>query len=380
MCLSDAMATAKTPTGTHLLGSDGRRPYAQALIRAVPPVAPDVGGCDIAPQVVGTTNGMSCIDAEVGGRVNTIAANPLLESLACAWVQVPALAAARRLLVDGLGLVEINSGRVGHDEAPVQAGARWLLLGDVDEAYGRICLVEGLGRTDEFGLPRGLDSVEVVVAHVDLVAARLDALPEAVRVGKTLTADLTELGGNQHRSALWRMPWGTHLIVTAGLTEANGREFPRTGSRAGRVFEVHLRTDRHAAALDLYAEAMAMPVLMAAQWATGPIHDAWGLQPGSPVTMNLLKTGGEGTGAGAVELQGHATGALQRGTAGGTCGLTFHVANLEAVHHSMRSRGFSPTSPAPRRSGPHRGRVAFTLAGVEGEWLEFLAVGRTDLG
>lgn len=311
--------------------------------------------------------------------MTTVAANPLLESMACAWVQVPALAPARRALIDALGLVEIDSGRVEHDDTPAQPGARWLLLGDPDDEFGRLCLVEGVGRMDEIGLPRGLDSVEVVVADVDEVAARLDALPDAVRVGRTLVADLSELGGNQHRSALWRMPWGTHLIVTAGLTEAKGREFPRTGRRAGRVFEVHLRTDRHAAALALYAEAMTMPVLMTAQWAGGPIHDAWGLPPGSPVAMDLLKTGSEGTGAGAVELQGHPTERLQRGTAGGTCGLTFFVADLQAVHLSLRSQGFHPTVPARRRSGPHRGRMGFTLAGVEGEWLEFLVPEGSEL-
>ena len=311
--------------------------------------------------------------------MTTVAANPLLESMACAWVQVPALAAARRALVDGLGLVEIDSGRVQHDDTPAQLGARWLLLGDPDGEFGRLCLVEGVARMGELGLPRGLDSVEIVVADVDEVATRLDALPDAFRVGKTLVANLTELGGNEHRSALWRMPWGTHLIVTAGLTEAKGREFPRTGRRAGRVFEVHLRTDRHAAALALYAEAMTMPALMTAQWRSGPIHDAWGLPPGSPVAMDLLKTGSAGTGAGAVELQGHPTERLQRGTSGGTCGLTFLAADLEAVHLSLGRQGFHPTAPARRRSGPHRGRMGFTLTGVEGEWLEFLAPEATDL-
>lgn len=302
-----------------------------------------------------------------------VAANPLLESLACAWVQVPAMVAARRALVDGLGLVEVDAGLVEGYDAPTHPGARWLLLGDPDDDVGRLCLVEGVGRPDENGLPRGLDSVEVVVADVDQIAAQIDALPDTIRIGHTLVADLAEFGGNQHRSALWRMPWGTHLIITAGLTEARGREFPRTGRRAGRVFEVHLRTDRHAAALALYAEAMVMPVLMTAQWERGPIHDAWGLPDGSPVAMDLLKTGPEGTGAGAVEVQGHPTEQLQRGTAGGTCGLSFFVADLEAVYRSLCRQGYHPTDSSYRRSGPHRGRLGFTVAGVEGEWLEFVA-------
>lgn len=305
--------------------------------------------------------------------MTTVAANRLLESLACVWVQVPALAPARRALVDALGLVEITAGVVEDDSIPSRPGARWLLLGDPDDDIGRVCLVEGTERRGGDGLPRGLDSVEVVVADVDQVAARLDALPDTVRVGHTLVADLAELGGNQHRSALWRMPWGTHLIVTAGLTEAKGREFPRTQRQAGRVFEVHVRTDKHAATRALYADGLAMPVLMTARWVSGPIHDAWGLPEGSPVAMDLLKTGPEGTGAGAVEVQGHPTEMLQPGSTGGTCGLSFFVSDLDAVHRSLRHQGHEPGDPVRRRSGPHRGRLGFTLVGPEGEWLEFVA-------
>lgn len=212
----------------------------------------------------------------------TTKVNPLLTSLPCAWVQVPSLASARRVVVDALG---------GPDDKVV-----------------RLCVTEGIARSGSAQLPRGLDSVEVVVADVDLVAARIDELPDRTRVGYTLMADLAEFGGNQHRSALWRMPWGTHLIVMAGLTKPVGREFARTDRQAGRVFKV----------------------------------------------------------------QGHPTQRLQETTTGGTCGSSFFVADLHAVYQSLQRNGYHPTEISTRTSVPHSGRLGCTVLCIEGEWLEFI--------
>lgn len=299
-------------------------------------------------------------------------ANALLHSLAHAWIQTPDLDRAIALCHEAIGLAVIDEGRVDEHWATPRRDARWVLLGDPDETAGRLCLIEGEARADQDGLPRGLDSVEIVVGDVDVVAARIDAAPGTRRLGQTFDADLTELGGNQHRSALWHMPWGTHFIITAGLTATPGRDFPSTGRMAGRVFEVHVRTDSHADGLRFYADALGMPALMTAHLDRGPIHQAWGLAEGTTVDMDLLKTGPEGTGLGAVELQGHAAETLQAGARGGTAGLTFEAGDLPAVHTALTDAGYRPTPIAPCPAGPSAGVPGFTVRGVEGEPIEII--------
>lgn len=299
-------------------------------------------------------------------------ASHLLHSLKCAWVQVPDLAGAEHLVTEGIGLTRMDAGRLRDHWSTDLPGARWLLFGDEDEQAGRLCLVEGVARPAAQELPRGLDSVELVVADVDRAAARIDAFPGVHRVGAPFTADLSQLGGNQHRSALWRMPWGTHLIITAGLTPTPGRSFPTTRREAGRVFEVHVRTADHTRGTALYAGALGLRSLMSATLAQGPIHQAWSIPAGRTVVMDLLKTGPVGTGLGAVELQAHDAASLQDGVEGGTAGLTFEAADLEAVRSSLAERGFDPSPVTPRTSGPLTGALGLTVRGVEGEWLEVI--------
>lgn len=301
-------------------------------------------------------------------------ANPLLSSLSCAWVQTSDLDQAAALCTEAIGLAVLDAGKADAHWAAGGTGSRWVLLGDPDESAGRLCLVEGEERSRDGGLPRGLDSVEIVVADVDRVGRRLDSMAGVHRLGQSFVADLAELGGNQHRSALWRMPWGTHLIITAGVTQTPGREFPSTEKEAGRVFEVHLRTDRYDDGLRLYRDAFEMPSLMTACLDRGPIHQAWSIPEGVPVAMDLLKTGPEGTGLGAVELQGHRTDRLQPATRGGTLGLTFACADLDALRRSLQRIGRDDLEPvAAVAAGPYAGVPGFTISGVEGERLEFVA-------
>jgi catechol 2,3-dioxygenase-like lactoylglutathione lyase family enzyme len=289
---------------------------------------------------------------------------PLLENLACAWVGVAEVEEAARLLVEAVGLHLLD------------AGQRWVLLGEPGASSGMVCLVDDRIRPSGGGLPRGWDSVEIVVADVNTAAERLEGRPGVARVWGPRDVDLSALGSNVHRSAVWRMPWGTHLILTMGITQPANRSFPSASPGGGRVFEVHLRTDRFDRALDLYAKALQMPVLMHMRGSHGPIQEAWGLPAGTPVTMSLLKSGGAGTGGGAVELQGHAGASLQSriaGTAGGTCMVTFASADLAAVHQAVREAGFRILrEPSLRAHGPFTGRQSFVVAGVEQERLEFI--------
>ena len=303
----------------------------------------------------------------------------LLDDLRCVWVAVPDIVAAARLLEHALGFERRAGGARLPPLAgpPGSAGAPWAMFATHDETRGAICVFAGRGRPVHPGLPRGWDCVEAVAADVDASAAALASIPDVTVVRSPFTSDLSELGSNVHRSAIWRMPWGTHLILTTGLTEAHGREFPRAGSRTGRVFEVHLRTDRFAAARRFYADRLGMPSLIDVEHQAGPMHTAWSLPDGHPIRMSFLKTGDTGTGNGAVELQGHPGRALHPrdpfgAPVGGTAMVTFVTTDLAGVCDALS--GIAGAQPTEVRAGPFPGR-AVQVPGAEGELVQVVELG-----
>jgi hypothetical protein len=306
----------------------------------------------------------------------------LLADLRCVWVGVPDLAVAQDILRRVLGL-EPRAG--GNRLAPLagppgSAGAPWTLFAAPGESVGALCVFADRARPARAGLPRGWDCVEAVAADVDASARALDAIDGVSVVRSPFTSDLSEFGSNVHRSGVWRMPWGTHLILTAGLTEAVGREFPRARSRTGRVFEVHLRTDRFPAARRLYADLLGMPSLIDVEQRAGPMHAAWSLPEGHPIRMSFLKTGGVGTGGGAVEVQGHPTAALhpsvslRQTTPGGTAMVTCTTRDLDAVCHALTAAPGYPLTGPVTVGGPYAGR-AVLVTGAEDETLQIVELG-----
>ncbi|MEV4834906.1 hypothetical protein AB0K05_10310 [Nonomuraea sp. NPDC049486] len=300
---------------------------------------------------------------------------PLVEELACVWIEVPGLDATAERLRSVLGLESRASGTLA-PEAGLGgwAGRPWALLGPPGFPYGMVCLVEGEARPVTRALPRGWDSVELVVEDVDAAAGRLAGWPGVRPVAEPFTTDLSELGSNVHRSGVWRMPWGTHLILTTGLTEPQGRSFPSARRGTGPVFEVHLRTDDHDTARRLYGGSLGMPALMAADFTEGPLHRAWGIPGGTPVSMSLLKSGREGTGRGAIELQGHPAANLDpAGLPGGTGLVSYACADLDAAHAAVLAGGHRATDPAVPGTGPLAGRRSFVAYGSEGERVHLVA-------
>jgi hypothetical protein len=298
-----------------------------------------------------------------------------VEELAWVWIEVPGLDDTAGRLRDLLGLEDRAEGTLGPDCVPGRwTGRRWSLLGPPGFSYGMICLVEGEARPGTDALPRGWDSVELVVEDVDAAAGRLAEWPGVRPVAEPFTTDLSELGSNVHRSGVWRMPWGTHLILTTGITEPQGRRFPSARRGTGPVFEVHLRSADHDTAQRLYGKSLGMPALMAADFTEGPLHRAWAIAEGTPVRMSLLKSGHEGTGRGAIELQGHPEPNLApAGLPGGTGLVTYACADLDAAHAAVLAGGHRATEPAVAGSGPSAGRRAFVAYGAEGEPVQLMA-------
>ena len=303
----------------------------------------------------------------------------LLSDLRCVWVGTPDLAAAEKILGTLLGYERRSgSGELSAlNGPPGSAGARWAMYAAPGETQGGVCLFAGRARPQRPGLPRGWDGVEMIVADVDAAADALAAAPGVTVVREPFTSDLSQFGSNVHRSGIWRMPWGTHLILTAGLTNTVGREFPSTRSSTGRVFEVHLRTDRFSSARRLYANLLGMPSLMDIDEQAGPIHDAWSLPIGPPIRMSFLKTGGVGTGGGAVELQGHPKASLhpvsgvQRVPPGGTAMITCSTRDLDAVRRALQPVcGSALAGPLILNGGPYAGHAGMLVTGAEGETLQ----------
>ncbi|MGI5158897.1 hypothetical protein [Microbispora sp. CA-102843] len=302
----------------------------------------------------------------------------LLEELACVWIEVPGLDDAAERFQRLLGLQLRGTGLLNEEfEAfwnvrPSVTDRRWALLGPPGFPYGMVCLVAGTARPVRHTLPRGWDSVELVVEDVDAAAARLAEWPGAVPVVRPFTADLSSMGSNVHRSTVWRMPWGTHLVLTTGITQPAGRRFPWAESGTGPVFEVHLRTDAYAEAHRLYARTLAMPPLMSEEFTSGPVHEAWGIEPGTRVRMSLLKSGREGTGRGAIELQGHPRAAIDPPSGdgllpGGTVMVTYACADVDAAHAAVLAGGHRAGPVRVTGAGPLGDRRSFMVFGVEGE-------------
>lgn len=303
----------------------------------------------------------------------------LLDGLRCVWIGVPDLPVAAQIFEDALGFRRTAEGTT----LPAMAGpgvlpSPWIHWTAPGERSGAICVFADRARPPREGLPRGWDCVEAVVADVDASADALASVPGVVAVHAPFTTDLSDEGSNVHRSAVWRMPWGTHLILTAGMTVPAEREFPTAPGRVGRVFEVHLRTDDFPAARRFYADVLGMPSLIDVLHTFGPMHEAWSLPQGHLVQMSFLKTGGPGTGRGAVELQGHPRSALQprdgsgAGLPGGTAMLTCTTSRLDAAHAAVTAAQFPATTPRRIEHGPMAGHRAVLVRGTEGELLQLV--------
>jgi catechol 2,3-dioxygenase-like lactoylglutathione lyase family enzyme len=240
---------------------------------------------------------------------------------------------------------------------------------------GRIRVVEGPARGPRSGLIAGWDCVELAVADVDGVVGRLGELGEGDLVFGPITVDLSAHGSAQHRSAVWRAPWGTHVILTAGVTQPKGRVFPapRAGDLCGPVFEVHLRAAAACGAARFYQQVLGMRILMRMDVTDGPIHDVWDIPNGTSVDMVMVTGRGEGTGNGAIEIQAHDPAVI--GTPpyapselfGGTSVVSYGCPDLKATSDMLSRRGFEW----------HRSGESLWVRGPVGEWLELVSEANT---
>ena len=309
--------------------------------------------------------------------------SPYLQALKATWIEVGDFDQALTFFTDGMKYDLISRGEEASEfkELLGQNQKRtWAQLSGPGESTGQVVIFSGKARPKHAGFPRGWDSIEVVTSELDVAAARIKDFPGVVEVIPPFDADFSEQNSNVHRSACWLMPWGNHVMLTQAVSQPDGRDFPNTAASVGRTFEMHLRTTDYERGRHLLLDILEMPRLMDIEVTSGPFHVGWRLSDDHLIRMVFCKSGGLGTGGGAIELQGHPTeklhpqsGVTRGRTAGGTALVTFSCKELTEVHaRLMADRGFELTEISMLQSGPFAGKRSFILWGVENAALQLI--------
>jgi len=309
--------------------------------------------------------------------------SPYLQALKATWIEVGDLDQAFTFFNEGMKYNVISQGESASEFSELfgdHKSRSWIQLSAPDETTGQVVLFTGSTRPKRAGFPRGWDSIEVVTSELDIAAARIKAFQGVVEVIAPFEADFSEQNSNVHRAACWLMPWGNHVMLTQGVSEPDGRNFPHTFASVGRTFEVHLRTSEYERGRRLLIDLLQMPQLMDIEVKSGPFHVGWGLSDDHLIRMVFCKSGGVGTGGGAIELQGHPVeklhprGDVSRGkTPGGTALVTMTCKNLQEVQARLAADGgFEFVGTSTLQSGPFMGKKSLILWGVENAPLQLI--------
>ena len=309
--------------------------------------------------------------------------SPYLQALKATWIEVGDLDSALDFFLHAMEYDLIDQGDQASEFSDLfgqEESRTWALLTGPGESTGHLVIFTGTARAKNPGFPRGWDSIEVVTSELDEAARRIKAFPGVIEVIAPFNADFSEQNSNVHRSACWLMPWGNHVMLTQAVSQPDGRDFPSTSASVGRTFEMHLRTTEYERGRHLLLEILQMPRLMDVELTSGPFHVGWGLSNDHLIRMVFCKSGGLGTGGGAIELQGHpeeklhpSAGITRGRTPGGTALVTFTCNNLDGVRaRIIADGGFECTDFKIMSSGPFVGRRSFVMWCVEGAPLQLI--------
>ena len=271
--------------------------------------------------------------------------SPLVGALLDVTIASPSLHIAEAVFADVLGM-EADACGPGRSGAHAHQDASGRIYRAPGWDHGAVRVVPGEPREVAARPTAGWDCVELSVADVEAIATKLQDLDVGRTIAGPLTVDLSSHDSAQHRSVVWLAPWGTHLILTQGLTQPVGRTFPAPapGARCGPVFEVHLRAPATARAASPYRDLLGMRAIMGMDVRDGPIHEVWGLPSGARVEMTMLTGAGTGTGEGALEIQSHDPDVLEPltggdGCPGGTCTVAYACPTPEPVGRRLADDG-----------------------------------------
>lgn len=305
---------------------------------------------------------------------------PLVSALHTVTVAVPDVEEAAELLGALCGHVTIARGELTGAERRcwgVDLDGGYTVTGAPGSGRGYLRLIGGSPRPARKKLARRWVGVEIVVADVDAVVARIRHSGLTI-VGGPATVDLTDAGSNRHRAVAVAMPGGWYAMFTTALTEPVGRRFTPTTGSTGPVFAAHLRASRGDHAIAPYRDVLGMSTFLDVGGRYGFLHRFWSLPPGTPVRLRLLRGGNVATGLGSIELHEHAARSLDptpvpRDTLdGGVVLVTYTSKDADAAYRALVAVGV-PTVAPPRPLGD--GRPGFVFHGAAGERVEVVGGG-----
>lgn len=311
---------------------------------------------------------------------------PLVTALQCVTIATADPRGLSALFLDDLGWEHVATVPVGTAQAQIWGLAEpppgeAVVLRSPGSGRGMVRVVRGAERPRSRTMATRWAGVEMVVAHdLDGLAARLDARPGFRTTVPPSDWDWTEYGSNVHRAFIGIAPGGTHLAFTMGLTQPQGREFPRAAAQVGHVFDVPLVATRFETAKRFWCGTLGMVPFLESAFTDHLWHRLWRLPPGSPARLDIYKGDAPGTGLGGIELQGYEAAlvdpepALTDRLDGGACMVTYTSRDIDAAYAAVAA---DPTArvlsvPTTVADAPYDGARAFAFLGPTGERAEIV--------
>lgn len=311
---------------------------------------------------------------------------PLVTALQCMTIATAEPAALAAMFVEDLGWERLAAAPIDDRLARLWGLAATppgeaVVLRSPGSSRGMVRVVAGAERVRSRAMAARWAGVEMIVGHdLDALATRLTARPGFRTTVPPSDWDWTDYGSNIHRAFIGVAPGGTHLAFTMGLTQPEGREFPRAAAQVGHVFDVPLVTTRFAEARRFWTGTLGMVPFLESSFTDHLWHRLWRLPPDSPARLDIYKGDAPGTGLGGVELQGYEERLVDPQPAeaevfdGGACMVTYTSTDLDAAHGAVAADPAARvlSAPQPVAATPYDGARAFAFLGPLGERVELV--------
>ncbi|MBM3504262.1 MAG: VOC family protein [Alphaproteobacteria bacterium] len=265
--------------------------------------------------------------------------------------------------------------------APGSAGDRFWIVRAPGSDHGMVRVVRGSERRRVRERAARWAGFEIIVTS-DIVGLhrRLANHPDFKPYQAPVDYDFTHAASNLHQAFSSRLPGGTHVTMTMGVTQPKKRKFPTAKTQVGQFFQVPLNTPQYARCRAFYEETLGMEVTLESGGTHGPIHKAWKVPPGPMYFLDIVKGDAPDSGRGCIEIHGLPAGFIDDDPAdpmhfdGGTCMATLGARDFDGLYRAVTSHRLAriPTEPGPIAAAPYGGRRAFCFTGPDAERVEVI--------